>query len=153
MIITNLNSNELSLYAGLNPYFQKAFDVAKTVCANVPEDGRYDVDGDNCYYMIQSYETKSPFEARFESHRKYIDIQVVLDGEEIIRFETASKLVLAKPYTEDYELFVMNKDYDSVRLNKGEIAIIYPGEPHAPGISADGSSKSVRKLVVKIRVD
>ena len=51
--------------------------------------------------MIQSYDAKSPFDAQFESHRDYIDIQVVLDGEEIIRFESAEKLSLSKEYTPD----------------------------------------------------
>lgn len=151
MIVANLKSPELALYAGLNKYFGEAFDIAKKACANIPQNGKYEVDGDACYYMIQSYDAKSPFDAQFESHRDYIDIQVVLDGEEIIRFESAEKLSLSKEYTPDCELFAMNKDYDSVRLCKGDMTIIFPGEPHAPGVFAEGTDGHVRKLVVKIR--
>ena len=151
MIVTSINSPELDLYAGLNKYFPKAFDVIRKILANTPEDGKYVVDGDECYYMVQSYETKSPFDASFESHRQYIDIQVVISGEEIIRFESIDKLSLSKEYTPDCEKFNMNKDYDSVRLCRGDISIIYPNEPHAPGIRAEGTDTHVRKLVVKIR--
>ena len=151
MIVTNLKSSELELYSGLNKYFSDSFEAARKAIANVPALGRYDIDGDNCYYMIQEYDAKSPFDAQFESHREYIDIQVVLRGEEIIRFESTDKLALAKEYSPDYELFAMNKDYDSVRLRCGELVVIYPNEAHAPGIRAEGTDGKVVKMVVKIR--
>lgn len=150
MIITYLGAPENALYEKLNANLAKAFDIAQAVLRNTPEDGRYDVD-DDVYYMIQSYKAKSPFDAKFEAHREYIDIQMVISGEEIIRFDRASKLSLCKEYTPDCELYSMNKDYDSVRLVAGELAIIFTGEPHAPGIKADGAPEDVRKLVVKIR--
>lgn len=151
MVVTNLKSPELVLYAKLNKYFEAAFAAASKAMTNIPEAGRYNIDGDNCYYMIQCYDAKSPFEAQFESHRDYIDIQIMLKGEEIIRFDNTEKLSLAKEYTPDYELFVMNKDYDSVRLCNGELVIIYPGEAHAPCIRTDGTTDKIYKMVVKIR--
>ena len=151
MIVTSVKSPELELYSELNEYFPKAFDVIRSVLANTPADGKYEIDGNDCYYMVQSYQTKSPFEVSFESHREYIDIQVVISGEEIIRFESIDKLSLSKQYAPDCERFAMNKDYDSVRLCRGDISIIFPNEPHAPAIRADGSGPDVRKLVVKIR--
>jgi YhcH/YjgK/YiaL family protein len=151
MIVTNLKSPEIGLYTKLNKYFDAAFEAAQKVMVNTPEPGRYDIDGDNCYYMVQRYDAKSPFESQFESHRDYIDIQIMIKGEEIIRFEDMRKLSLSKEYTPDYELFTMNKDYDSVRLTDGELVIIFPGEPHAPGIRAEGTDGKVCKMVVKIR--
>lgn len=151
MIITNLESRELEAYSGLNGYFKQAFDAAKQAMTNTPEVGKYEIDGSNCYYMIQKYTAKAPSESKFESHRDYIDIQIVISGEEIIRFETAEKLNVTKEYTPDCELFGMNGDYDTVRLCAGELAVIYPGEPHAPGISAEGTGSEVVKMVVKIR--
>lgn len=151
MIVTNLKSPEAGLYSQLNKYFAPALEAARKAMASLPETGRYDIDGDECYYMIQRYDAKSPFEAQFESHREYIDIQIMLCGEEIIRFETPDKLSLAKEYEPDYELFKMNKDYDSVRLCPGDFAVIYPGEPHAPCIRAEGTDGKIVKMVVKIR--
>ena len=150
MIITYLGCAENKLYEKVNEKFSEAFEIANAVLKNPPEDGRYDVDED-LYYMIQSYKAKSPFEATFESHREYIDIQMVISGEEIIRFDSASKLSLCKEYKPDCERYSMNKDYDSVRLCAGELAIVFPGEPHAPSIKAEGADEDVKKLVVKIR--
>ena len=150
MIITYLGCAENKLYEKINDKFEKMFELAKNVMRNTPEDGRYDVDED-MYYLIQSYKAKSPFDAKFESHREYIDVQMVISGEEIIRFDSAEKLSLCQEYKPDCEKYSMNKDYDSVRLCAGELAIIFTGEPHAPGIKADGAPEDVKKLVVKIR--
>ncbi len=151
MVVSNLKSPQLELYEKLNKYFPAAFEAAKKVMLYTPEAGRYDIDGDECFYTIQCYDAKSPFDAQFEAHREYIDIQIMIKGEEIIRFDDTSKLSLAKEYVPDYEMFTMNKDYDSVRLCPGELVIIYPNEAHAPCIRAEGTDGKVCKMVVKIR--
>ena len=151
MIVTNLNSPELSLYSNLNKYFMPAFEAIREAMASDLEPGRYDIDGDECYYMVQKYQTKPASEAKFESHREYIDIQVILKGEEIIRMESLDKLTRATEYTPDCELFEMNDEYDSVRLATSDLMIIYPGEAHAPCLQADGADGDVTKIVVKIR--
>lgn len=152
MIITNIKSPELSLYERLNVNFPKAFDIVRNVLENAPEVGRYEVDGKNLYYMVQSYDTKTAGEAQFEAHKRYIDIQVVLNGEEIIRFESPDKLALVKEYSEekDCQMFAMNREFDSVRLRRGDIAIIFPEEPHAPAIGTAAQPQNVGKLVIKI---
>ena len=152
MIVANINSPELGLYEKLNQNFAKAFEIVKAAVQNAPEVGKYEVDGNNFYYMSQEYTTKAPGEAKFEAHKKYIDIQVVLDGEEIIRFETPEKLSLTKEYDEnkDVMFFAMSREFDSVRLGKGDISIIFPGEPHAPAIGTAAQPTSVKKLVIKI---
>ena len=153
MIVTTIENKENKLYEGMNERFAEAFRIAKSVLTDTPEDGRHDVSGDELYYMIQSYDTKSPFEAKFESHREYIDVQMVISGEEVIRFESTGKLPPCEEYTFDYELYNMNKDFDSVRLCRGELAIIFPGELHAPCICSEGADRAVRKLVIKIKAD
>ena len=140
MIVTNINSPELGLYEKLNEHFAESFEIIKKALVSIPETGRYEVGGNEFYYMSQEYLTKVPGEAQFEMHKKYIDIQVVLDGEEIIRFETPQKLAVTKEYDEnkDCMLFAMNREFDSVRLRKGDITIIFPGEPQAPAIGTEG---------------
>lgn len=152
MVVTNIKSPEIKLYERLNENFSEAFEIVRNVLENCPEIGRYEVKGSELYYMVQSYDTKAPGEAQFESHKKYIDIQVMLDGEEIIRFETPEKLAVTKEYDEngDYQLFAMSREFDSVRLCKGDIAVIFPGEPHAPAIGTAAAPERVRKLVIKI---
>lgn len=152
MIVTDINSPQLELYGKLNERFAQSFEIIKNALKSIPDVGKYEVDGNNFYYMSQEYLTKVPGEAQFEMHKKYIDIQVVLDGEEIIRFEAPGKLAVTREYDEnkDCMLFAMNREFDSVRLRKGDLTIIFPGEPHAPAIGTAAQPTTVKKLVIKI---
>lgn len=152
MIITDLNSPELSLYAGLNQYFAKMLEIAKEAMESPAEVGKYALDGDKAYYLMQEYDTKSVDAAKFETHKRYIDIQIVLEGAEQIRFETVDELDVMTEYNaeKDCALYFMNKTYDSVNLLKGQVAIIFPEEAHAPCVSMGDTPTHVRKMVAKI---
>ena len=153
MVLTSINSPELSKYAKLHPQFERAFAEIKRIIENGAEDGKHVFDGDALYANLFTYETKAVEECGFEAHKKYIDIQVVIDGDEIIGFESEDKLTAKTEFSEegDYIIYHLNEHYDVARLSAGELAIIFPGEPHAPGIAAnDNKPSKVRKLVVKV---
>ena len=152
MIVTNLFSPDLALYSKINQNFAKVFEIAKDALTNIPEVAKYDIDGKNAFYMIQEYDTKSPEAARYETHKKYIDVQIILKGEEEIRFETLDKLTPQVEYIPDKDIafWNMTDEYDSVRLIAGELSIIFPDEPHAPSLSASPEESHVVKLIAKI---
>ena len=152
MIVTNLFSPDLELYSKINPNFAKVFEIAKQALENIPAVAKYDIDGENAFYMIQEYDTKSPEVARYETHKKYIDVQIILKGEEEIRFETLDKLTSQVEYLpeKDIAFWNMTDEYDSVRLVAGELSIIFPEEPHAPSLSASAKGSHVVKLIAKI---
>ena len=152
MVVANIKAPELAAYEGLHPRFAMAFEEIKAQLKKEFPDGRKELDGDALYVSASRYETKLPGEAKFEAHRKYIDIQVILEGEEIIRFEDQNKLARTTEYDEvkDIEFFAMNRQFDSVRLGVGDLAIIFPGEAHAPCITVEAGPTPVRKLVVKV---
>ena len=152
MILTNINSPELELYAKTHKYLERAFEAIKDYLENTREDGRLVLDGDALYANVFTYKTKAAADSCFEAHKRYIDVQVVLEGEEIIGFESADKLTVTKEYDAegDYMLYGLNCEYDSVRLHRGEMTIIFPEEPHAPGMTAADGPTDVRKMVVKI---
>ena len=69
-------------YYSLHSRFEDAFEfINKAISENLPV-GRYELDGKNLFALVQEYTTKNPEEAKNEAHRKYIDIQCVLSGEE-----------------------------------------------------------------------
>jgi YhcH/YjgK/YiaL family protein len=154
MIVSNINSPELEKYLLTNERFAVAFDFVKKIFADGVEDGRHVIDGDALYVNVMTYESKEAERSCFEAHKNYIDIQVIIEGEEIIGFESNDKLTVTKGYDAegDYMLYSLNDKYDSIRVGSGEFAIIFPEEPHAPGIAADGKPARVRKAVVKVRV-
>lgn len=151
MIVTNINSKELALYASLHPAFPKAFAEMRRILAEGAEDGRITLDGDKLFINVQSYTSKPESDCGFEAHKKYIDIQLILEGEEIIGYESADRLTLTREYDEsaDYMLYALGGEYDKIRLTRGDFVILFAGEPHAPAIAAD-TPAPVRKAVVKV---
>ena len=151
MIVTNINSKDLERYASLHPRFAKAFDEMKRILAEGAEDGKIVLDGDSLFINVQSYTSKPESDCGFEAHKKYIDIQLILEGEEIIGYESADKLTVTKEYdgSADYMLYALNGEYDKVRLTRGDFVILFTEEPHAPAIAADAPIP-VRKAVVKV---
>ena len=115
------------------------------------EKGRYEVDGDNCFYMVQEYETKVGG-GLSEAHDKYIDIQIIVKCSEIIgvtQRENAGKPVEENP-EKDYCLY----DCDTQRLvlNEGDFAVFFPNDVHMPGVSATDAPTPVKKVVVKVKI-
>jgi YhcH/YjgK/YiaL family protein len=151
MVISYFDSKEYADIKKSHPMFEKAFDAAEKLLLTDPADGRYDVEGDDVYIAVSTYETK-PLngDRRFEAHREYIDIQLLLSGRELIGFAPMSALEVTDEYRPDYELYGMVDIFDKVMLEKGKFAVIYPGEPHAPGLAAD-KPEQVRKMVIKVR--
>lgn len=151
MVISCFDRAEYDEIKKSHPLFAKAFDAVEKLTLTDPSDGRYDVDGDNVFINVSTYET-NPInsERRFEAHRDYIDIQLLLEGREIIGFAHPASLTVTDEYRPDYELFGMIDSFDKIILEKGKFAVIYPNEPHAPGLAA-GMPEKVRKIVVKVK--
>lgn len=115
---------------------------------------RYDLDGDNLYAMVSVYHTKNREDAKFEVHRRYIDIQYVVSGTEWIGIAPlVSQDSILQPYdaTQDIE-FLSVKQGKTVRASQDRFFIFFPGDAHMPGLKAD-TNAPVRKVVVKIRID
>ena len=149
MIISSLDSPLLSYYEKTHPRLPKAIAALRKLIAEPIADGRYEIDGDEIFASVMSYTSAPESEKRFELHRKYIDIQYIIEGNEIVGSESIDKLSATDGDGTDIEFFTMPEGYDEIRLSAGELAIILPPEPHAPGIE-DVEPTPVRKVVVKV---
>lgn len=112
--------------------------------------GRYELE-DGAYFNVDEYLTK---EHGFpEVHRKYIDLQYILEGEEIIYVANISDCTGSLGYTQerDIEFFETSKNSRELVMKKGDWAVFYPDDAHTPQIMLNESSK-VKKIVVKIPV-
>ena len=133
-----------------NSKVENALKVIQNLDPATLELGKHVVD-DDFYYIVQEYVTKDPSQGRHEAHKKYIDIQYVVEGEERIDVTAASFMTVDEPYSEekDVVLFVEPKQASQVILRDGEYAIFYPKDSHKPGLSA-GSPCKVKKIVGKV---
>lgn len=114
--------------------------------------GRYELE-DNSYVNVETYDTKSINNAKFEIHKKYVDIQILLSGKEKIYIEQADKLSMPLEYNEQKDIRFYNDNVDNsdyITLNGSNFVMIYPHEAHAPQIAIDNIPKTVKKVVVKL---
>ena len=110
--------------------------------------------GDGVFAMEQVYETKPRAEGFFESHRKYIDVQIVVEGEELIEVVETSRITVREPYVADRDL-TLYRDAPAaseLRLVAGEAAIFFPMDVHMPTLRLRDGPVLVRKSVVKVPV-
>lgn len=148
------NIKDAALYEKLYPGFEEAFAALKTY-TDATELGRHELGGDELYANVQRYASKDPAAAKFENHHRYIDVQFVLSGKEKIWVTTPEGLTCTDAYNEagDCELFAVSGDYTELDMRAGDFAILFPGEPHAPGVRYDGrTEETVGKVVVKVAV-
>lgn len=114
-------------------------------------DGRYEIDGNKIYASIQTYNTK--VDANYESHRKYIDIQYLVSGEEKIGVTDLCNCKTCIEYDpeRDLEFYNINCQEEYIKLEKGQFVILYPHDAHKPSISINTAS-IVKKVVVKVAI-
>ena len=142
-----------TIYEALSPRFAAAFAWLRTVNGTQPM-GRVDIDGDNCFALVQTYATKPIESAKFEAHRKYIDIQYIHSGRETILWAPLADMKEETlPYSEVKEaaLFKLIPDMTALHLSAGHFAILYPQDAHAPCVEW-GASEQVFKVVIKVAV-
>jgi biofilm protein TabA len=139
-------------YTGLSPRFAAAFEFLEKLPAGKP-DGRYDIDGDNCFALVQTYTTRPLAQAMFEAHRQYIDIQFLQAGRETLLWTPLVALTrVTRPYAadEDIAFLAHPPHWTPINLRAGQFAIFFPEDGHAPGLES-GSPSEVRKIVIKVR--
>ena len=141
-------------YECLHPGFKSAFDYIRNTDLASLEVGKYEIDGDKVFALIQSYETKDVAEKSFETHKNYIDIQYIISGTEKMGYIGKDALTVTEPYNPDKDM----EKYSHSRmgyglLEEGHYAIFFPADPHMPCCSPeDGKPESVKKLVLKIKM-
>jgi biofilm protein TabA len=116
-------------------------------------DGRHEIDGENIFALVQSYDTVPPTEKRFESHRDYIDIQYVHAGREVILYAPLSELTPETGYdaARDFTLYRDPTVSTPLALAPGYFTLFYPHDGHKPGCLS-GPPERIRKVVIKVRV-
>ena len=132
---------------------ERAFEyLATTDLAALPL-GRTDIEGDDVYVSLSEGETRPPEQVQFEAHRRYIDIQLVVRGQEAIGVAPAAALATITPYdaAKDIEFFAVPRESATLELRAGEFAVFTPADGHRPSLHLDGPHVS-RKAVVKVSV-
>jgi YhcH/YjgK/YiaL family protein len=148
MIISNITS--LVKYHSLGDGLTKAL---KFITSNNFKDikkGRYDLEGEDLFYIIDSYSTKLESGCKLECHKKYIDVHYVVSGTEMIGYAPHTSQTLYKKYDALHDYALYDGEVSFINLRSDNIAIFYPEDLHMTGIG-DGK-QDVKKIVVKVKI-
>ena len=106
---------------------------------------------DGNFALEQVYRTKPRAEGVFETHRQYVDVQVIFEGEEFMEVTNPATLTVRDAYNPARDaIFYQDADHASVlRLRAGEAAVYYPDDAHNGGLQI-GRPQLVRKVVIKV---
>jgi YhcH/YjgK/YiaL family protein len=124
--------------------------LRETDCARIAA-GRYPIDGKRIHAIVQDYDTKPYADGFLEIHQRYIDIQFLVSGEELIGYAPFTGQPVQTPYNAEKDIAFLQGASDPVRLTPGLFAVFFPQDAHMPGRTA-GASVRVRKVVVKVAV-
>src|SRR4030066_683186 len=148
MIIDKIEN--ANIYKNLGERIKQSFDyIVQTDLKNLAP-GKYEIDGENIFALVSEYKTKSEQEGKLEAHRKYIDIQYVISGEELMGYVPLGNQQILEPYKEENDIVFFKGDKSFTKVSAGMFAIFFPEDVHMPGILA-GQKSSVKKLVIKVR--
>ncbi len=147
MIIDKLEN--LEKYVALNPLFAEVVNFLKNNTWDNIEDGKHLIKGDDVFVNVMHIEGKPEGKTAMEYHRKMVDVQVPISGDEVFGYVPQADLP-AMEYVEEKDMAkladVPAQTY--VKVLKGQFAIFFPQDGHAPGIS---DNKQHRKAIFKVK--
>jgi biofilm protein TabA len=137
-------------YSVNKTYWDKAFAFLKAHDLKVLSVGKHEIDGENVYASVTENVSKNFDSTQWEAHRKYIDIQYVIDGKELIGVAAVSQSTVIKPYDAKKDVANYSTKGKMLRAVPGTFFIFFPADVHRPNITP-GGNEVVRKIVIKVR--
>jgi YhcH/YjgK/YiaL family protein len=150
----SVNRRNLAIYYHKNPqHWNQAFQFLKTANLNKLPLGKQELEGEHLFVSVAEYIAKEKPETRYESHKKYIDIQYIIKGEELMGLTTLDKVEVAEPYNEENDItFYEYEGGDYRKATPGNFLIFFPDDAHRPSITT-GDTTLVKKIVVKVLIE
>lgn len=134
----------------------KAAEYVRSAPADLA-DGAYPILGNDVVARVMSYSTKHFQETVLESHRKFVDLQVLLAGREYAEVSSTSEMSPCTPYAEDSDVAFYFPDtlgnYCRMTLEPGRFAVFFPQDAHRTQLRAGSAAGAVKKIVVKIAIE
>ena len=107
------------------------------------------------FAIEQVYEAKPRADGFFESHRRFIDVQAIIEGAELMEVTDIARIIVRDPYAPERDLVTYQdtSHASEFRVRRGEAAVFFPVDVHMPSLRLQTAPGLVRKSVVKIPVD
>lgn len=123
--------------------------LAETDFSSLP-DGRVELDGEDVYAGISTYETRQTNDTP-EAHRRYLDVQYLISGREQVGVAPLSAMTAETEARPEGDIWFYRGDTERLTLGDDRVLVLWPQDAHAPCIAA-GAPAQVRKCVIKVRL-
>lgn len=149
MIFSTLSQSDR--YAALHPLFPRAFEYIRNTDLHALAPGNYPIAGDELFAIVEHEKGRTRADAQLEAHRRYIDIQLVLEGVDEMGWKPLSDcLESVDDYSAEKDIqFFRDAPASWIAVPPGAFCIFFPEDAHAPLVS----NGVIRKLVLKIAVE
>ena len=150
MIIDRLSNAHR--YYGVHKRIEEAFRYLQDTDLAAIAPGKYAIDGEAVFAIVQMYDTMDAANEQMESHEKYVDVQYMISGAELVGHALLHDHVVSKAYNAETD-FMLYADKPSffTRMDAGTFMVFFPSDLHMPCIEI-GEPAPVKKVVVKILV-
>lgn len=140
---------DLSKYAAVLPNLENGLKACEN--ADKLPVGRYEFEGG--YFTIQQGKTKSLAEGTYESHRRYIDVQIILEGQEEIAWQSLDNLESCTEYDEasDKQRYTGEHSHHML-ITEGMFWVAFPEDGHQALGHLDHEHE-YKKIVLKLPVE
>ncbi|MDD9269570.1 YhcH/YjgK/YiaL family protein [Paenibacillus sp. GCM10023248] len=148
MIIDRLDHSHL--YKDLHPKFNRAFKYLKEAPLITMQPGKYDIEGDDIFLLLQEYQTKSEETQFWEAHNRYIDIQYMVQGSERMGYAFVEDLHQTEDFLAEKDYMVLEGKGQDLVVHEGAFAIFFPQDAHMPCLY-DEQPTLIKKAVIKVK--
>jgi YhcH/YjgK/YiaL family protein len=143
--------DNFKFYSGLHPSFSDIQLYLEKTDLSRLDNGRHSVNESGAYASVNEYMTKTLDECFIECHQKYIDIQIIVYGDEKIGV-ASTKHCIGQPYDQDKDLQKLSGDVDFIKLIPGMFMVFFPHDAHEPNVISGVEPVRVKKIVFKVPV-
>ncbi|MGE4282753.1 MAG: YhcH/YjgK/YiaL family protein [Clostridia bacterium] len=151
MIVDSIQN--VHLYENISPRFKKLFDYLKENDLSSFAPGVYEIDGKDIYFTIKEYDSRDAEKANWETHQKYIDVQYLLSGKELMGYAQVDGLEVKVPYDEEMDrIFYQNVKSDGyLKVSENMYVILFQHDAHLASLT-DGEVSRNKKAIIKVKI-
>jgi len=150
----SIDKRNFAIYYHKNPrHWNQAFTFLKNADLKKLPLGKQELEGEHLFVSVAEYMGKEKPEALYEAHKKYIDIQYVIEGEELMGLTSLDKVKVIDPYDEAKDItFYHYEGGDYIKATPNNFVVFFPEDVHRPSIKTE-KDVLIKKIVVKILID
>lgn len=150
MIADKLENRKI--YSDIDKRITRALEYIASTDLTSLAPGKHEIDGKNIYASVSEYQTKDAATTKPEGHLKYIDVQYIVSGSELIGYTPFYAQKPSVAYDQEKDVMFFDEKVSFVKIEAGMFAIFFPDDLHQPCINT-GKTELVKKVVIKVLAD